>query len=118
MTEKGHTPPTGLRRSGKALWRAVLTDYSLDEHERTVLREASRTADSIDALQSVLDAEGHMGESSQGPRVHPALVELRQQRIALARLIAALRIPAGEEDGRTQVRGMLRDVYGLRGRGA
>jgi hypothetical protein len=34
-----------------------------------------------------------MGETSQGPRVHPALVKLRQQRIALARLFAAFGRP-------------------------
>ena len=37
-----------------------------------------------------------MTSSSQGSRVHPAAVELRQQGIALARLMTALRIPAGE----------------------
>jgi len=55
-----------------------------------------------------------MSESSQGPRVHPALVELRQQRIALARLFAALHIPTGEDEGRIQHRGT-RGVYGIRG---
>lgn len=90
----------------------MLTDFELAEHETTVLREACRTADSIDSLQTVLEQEGPMSETSQGRRVHPALVELRQQRIALARLFAALRIPLGEvEDaGRTQHRGM-RGVY-------
>jgi hypothetical protein len=43
-----------------------------------------------------------MSESSQGVRVHPALVELRQQRIAFARLLTAVRIPVGDETGRIQ----------------
>jgi hypothetical protein len=110
-------PPAGLRKSGRALWRAVLEDYALDTHEETILREACRTADSLDALQTLLDNEGMTAQTSQGMRVHPALVELRQQRIAFARLLTALRIPAGEETqtGRTQHRGGPRGVYGIAG---
>ncbi len=115
MAQEAPKPPPGLRRSGRALWRAVMTDYELDQHETTILREACRTADSLDALQALLDAEGHMGETSQGPRVHPALVEARQQRITFARLLTALRIPQGEEDGRGQSRGGPRGVYGIAG---
>lgn len=108
-------PPAGLKRSGRALWRAVLADYDLDEHETTLLREACRTADSLDDLQALLDAEGLMGETSQGPRVHPALVELRQQRITFARLLSALRIPASSEaaTGRTAPPPGVRGVYSI-----
>lgn len=114
------TPPAGLKASGRALWKAVLDEFELEEHERQVLREAARTADLIDRLQAILDAEGPMSESSQGQRVHPAAVELRQQRIALARLFAALELPHGVADdasaagGRTQRRST-RGVYGIRG---
>ena len=108
-------PPTGLRRSGRSLWRAVLNDYELDEHETTILREACRTADSLDDLQHLLEVEGLTSESSQGVRIHPALVELRQQRVTFARLLTSLRIPTGETVGRTQARGGLRGVYGLHG---
>ena len=118
MASETHTKlprsPRGLRTSGRALWRAVLEDFELTEPETAVLREACRTADSIDALQAIVDDEGPMSTSSQGVRVHPALVELRQQRIALARLFAAMHIPIGEEQGRTQHRGA-RGVYGVRG---
>lgn len=115
MSDKTPKPPSGLRTSGRALWRAVLTDYDLDEHETVLLREACRTADSLDALQAVLDAEGVMSESSQGVRTHPALTELRQQRVTFARLLTALRVPQGEEDGRGQSRGGIRGVYGIAG---
>ena len=75
-----------------------------------------RTVDSLDDLQALLDAEGITSESSQGLRVHPALVELRQQRIAFARLLTALRIPTGDAGvGRTQTRGGIRGVYGIAG---
>lgn len=117
MAAKTPNPPAGLRKSGRALWRAVMTEYVLDEHEATILREACRTADSLDDLQALLEAEGLMSQTSQGPRVHPALVEARQQRITFARLLTALRIPAGETsgDGRTQTRGVVRGVYGIAG---
>ena len=104
-------PPKGLGTDGRALWSAVLTDYELSTHEGTLLREACRTADSLDDLQALLEAEGLTSETSQGKRIHPALAELRQQRIALARLFAALHIPLGEDTtGRTQQRGT-RGVY-------
>lgn len=107
-------PPRGLGTSGRALWRAVMTDYELTEHEATILREACRTADALDGLQSLIDADGLMSATSQGPRVHPALVEARQQRIAFARLVTALRIPI-DDTGRHQARGTLRGVYGIAG---
>ena len=114
MAQEATKPPAGLAKSGRALWRAVMGDYALDEHEATILREACRTADSLDALQSLLDAEGLMSATSQGPRIHPALVELRQQRVVFARLLTALRIPTGDT-GRTQTRGVVRGVYGITG---
>lgn len=116
MPESPSKPPSGLRRTGRGLWTAVLSDFDLDTHEQTILREACRTADTLDDLQAALVSDGVMSESSQGSRVHPALVELRQQRVTFARLLTALRIPAGEvTDGRGQVRGGPRGVYGITG---
>lgn len=68
--------------------------------------------DLCDRLQTVLDADGVMSESSQGVRVHPAAVELRQQRIVLARLLAALNVPSGEEE---TPGAKPRGVYAVRG---
>jgi hypothetical protein len=113
------SPPARLRASGRALWRAVLDDYDLDQHELTILREACRTADSLDMLQKLLEADGPMSSSSQGDRVHPALVELRLQRVTFARLLTALRIPSGDTTAnpgvRDQARGAIRGVYGVAG---
>src|SRR4051794_39384619 len=111
-------PPAGLSQTGRKLWRAVAGGFELGGPGGALLREVCRTADAIDTLQALLDAEGLTSNSSQGLRVHPALVELRQQRIALARLLVALRIPMGDEgDGRTQRRGV-RGVYEVRAGGA
>jgi hypothetical protein len=114
MSTEAPNPPRDLKRSGRALWRAVLSDFDLDEHERQLLHETCRTRDLCDQLQVQLDADGVMSESSQGVRVHPAAVELRQQRITLARLLAALNVPSGEAAESTPVRGV-RGVYGIRG---
>lgn len=115
MTATAPKPPAGLQRSGRALWRAVLADFDLEEHERQLLHETCRTRDLCDRLQSVLDADGPMSESSQGIRVHPAAVELRQQRITLARLLAALNVPSGEVEPGVGQRRAPRGVYGIRG---
>jgi len=95
----------------------VLGQFELDEHELTLLRQAVAVADLCDDLQRVLDKDGPLVATKDGgSRVHPASVELRLQRLLLARLIVALRVPLGEEEdqARTQRRGM-RGVYGLRG---
>jgi hypothetical protein len=58
-------------------------------------------------------ARPHEPDQPSPPRASGA-AELRQQRIALARLIAALRIPTDASDGRSQAR-PLRGVYGIAG---
>ncbi|WP_336208223.1 hypothetical protein [Nonomuraea sp. LPB2021202275-12-8] len=115
-------PPAGTRESGRRLWASVLAEYDLEEHELALLREMVRTVDLLDELDEAVHADGLMvtGPGLQ-QRVHPAAVEARQQKIALARLAAALRLPAGEEDDaqkgarRPQRRVGVRGVYGIRG---
>ncbi len=100
------------------MWRAVVSEYELEEHELLLLREAVRTADVLDDLALLVARDGALIASSQGDRAHPALTEARQQRIALARLFAALRLPAGEEgegERRPQRRMGVRGVYGVTG---
>ncbi len=45
-------PPAGTRSGGSRLWRAVLADYELDEHELAILREAVRCVDTCDELDA------------------------------------------------------------------
>jgi hypothetical protein len=113
-------PPAGTRAAGSRLWRAVLADYALEEHELALLREAVRTADVLDELDARVKVDGAIIDSPQGLKAHPAAVEARQQRITLARLLAALRVPLGDEDDRAgnarpQRRTGVRGVYGIRG---
>ncbi len=115
------SPPKDTGAAGLKLWHAVVEAYELEEHELLLLREMVRTVDTLDALEARVAADGVLLSSSQGDRAHPALVEARQQRITLARLQAALRLPAGEEDDgdqrRPQRRMGVRGVYGVRGVG-
>lgn len=113
-------PPTGLRAAGRRLWDSVVGPYDLDEHELALLVEAVRTVDLLADLDAAVRRDGALVESPQGQRAHPAAVEARQQRIALARLLASLRLPAGEAgdhqaSARPQRRVGVRGTYGIRG---
>jgi len=79
-----------------------VTDYDLDQHELVVLIETVRTLDLLDRLETTIRSEGVLVDSPQGRKANPAAVEARQQRITLARLLAALRMPAGEDGTSSQ----------------
>ncbi len=113
MNAETPKPPAGVRAPGRRLWLSVVDAYVLEEHELAMLREAVRTVDLLDELDRRVRADGPIVSSSQGDRAHPAAVEARQQRIALARLLASLRLPSGEEDGRPQRRVGVRGTYRL-----
>jgi hypothetical protein len=98
------------------LWREVLREYELGEHERVLLQEAARTADVCDALQAQLDEDGVLLSWGAGWRNHPVIAELRQQRVVLARLLVALRVPADEpQDQRQQTPDRFQQRGGPRG---
>src|SRR4051812_400409 len=114
--------PKDLRAAGRRLWDSVVGSYDLDEHETALLIETCRTIDLCDELERELRRSGAIVDSPQGRKANPAAVELRQQRIGLARLLAALRLPAGSEDDNDQVQGRraqrrvsVRGTYGIRG---
>jgi len=118
VTARKHPCPKGLSVAGKALWDDVSAAFELAEHELALLRQACSTLDSITRLQDALDADEVMDTSPQGRRVHPALPEIRQQRIVFARLVAQLGIPAGDEDAQdekpvTHQRRATRGVYAV-----
>ncbi|REF30642.1 terminase [Calidifontibacter indicus] len=98
-------PPSGLSAPGAALWAAITSEYELAQHELAVLLEACRTVDVLQQLDDLVRTDGVTNTSPQGVRAHPALVEARQQRLTLAKLFAALAIPA---DVDTAARGRLK----------
>ncbi len=108
--------PRGTRASGRALWTAVLGRFELEQHELALLGEAVRTVDLLDTLAAVVERDGAVLTGPDGlPRVHPAVVEARQGRLALTRVLAALRLPDEAAGGkRPQHRGGARVPYGVR----
>ncbi len=102
------------------MWDSVVSVFDLDEHELAVLTEAVRTVDLLAELDVAVRRDGPLLDGAQGTRAHPAAVEARQQRITLARLLAALRLPSGEAGdakvtARPQRRSGARGVYGITG---
>jgi hypothetical protein len=125
-------PPGGLSSAALALWWSILAGegadhdgYELEAHELALLREAVRAQSRCDVLDAVIAAEGPTSTGSKGQAVvHPALIEARQTQLTLARLVAALRMPQGEDDGRRstatndgrpQQRGGARGLYAVGG---
>jgi hypothetical protein len=89
--------PRGLRAPGKRLWRAISGDLLLDERELALLEMAARQADDIAALEAEVRRDGVTATGSMGqPRVSGALAELRQARLAVARLLGQIDLPNDE----------------------
>lgn len=107
-TKRPTRAPKELNESGKLLWNRVLKTFELANHEELVLLQACRLADNLDRLQADLGTGSMMLESSQGSRIHPAAVEARQQSLALAKIMASLRIPFGDDDSQPQNRSGVR----------
>lgn len=106
-------PPDNLGPSGSALWAGLVDLATFDVHELTLVVEACRVRDRLDALNEVIRAEGVTVTSPQGVKAHPALVEARAQEVVMTRLLASLRIPT-DDLARPQARGAARGAYGAR----
>lgn len=115
--------PAGLGVAGGRLWDAIVGDFVLQEHERVLLESCARVADTIDALVAEVGDGPLTVDGSHGVKIKPQVVELRQQRITLARMLASLRVPFGAEDvgedghgpPRLQRRSGVRGVHGITG---
>ncbi|MFC6151555.1 hypothetical protein [Mumia xiangluensis] len=80
--------------------------YVLDLTEMQLLREACSLLSEIDDLRAALSKVGVTVEGSTGQRrVNPAVGEIRQHRLALARVLKALDLPdTGADAARTDPR--------------
>ena len=111
-------PPKGAGPAGKRLWRSVQAEFELGEHERALLVAMCRQVDRLDELEALIAAEGLTVTGHGTVKMHPAVVEARQTAIAVARIAACLRLPAGEEDGDAQPGQRRTGVRGCYDRGA
>lgn len=73
---------------GATFRAAILEMYELAAHESALLDQAAATLDLIEQLQAATS-----DVTLPDGRIHPNVVELRQQRLALTRLVAAMRLP-------------------------
>jgi hypothetical protein len=95
--------PAGLSVRADAFWDRSEADYDLTDSEAELLTEAAHTITEIDALKRTLELEGLSVLGSMGQsRVHPAVNEIRQHRMALARLLKAIDLPAEDDQPETQ----------------
>ncbi len=110
--------PEGAGPAGKRLWRQTMTRFELEEHETVLLTAMVRQTDRLTELEALIAAEGLTVEGHGTTKMHPAVIEARNTAIAVARIAAALRLPAGEEQdddlSQPQRRSGVRGVYGLR----
>ena len=97
MAAKRTASARGFNTPGRRLFDAVTSQFELDGHELELLTQAAHCADTMADLQKQVDRDGAMVRKDlAGPaRPHPALVELRSQRLVYARLIQVLRLPVG-----------------------
>jgi|SRR5215211_695836 len=91
--------PDGLGRAGKRLWASIVGEYELDSRELLVLEQAARQADAVQALEAEVSESGIVGPGSRGQmRLSPTVVELRQARLALTKLLGELALPTPDEE--------------------
>lgn len=108
-------PPADLkpRGRGRRFWRAVVAEFDGTNVELELLEEACRELDELDELRAAVARDGATVAGSKGQtRTHPALVELRQGRAELRRLLDALSLPT------PQGAGAVEDVVSLTSRRA
>jgi hypothetical protein len=100
MTRRTPNAPDGLGPRGRRFWRSMHADYDYSDAETELLVEACRVLDNVEALAAVVAAEGPTSTGSKGQTVtHPALQELRQQRLLLSRLLPQLEDVDAEVSG-------------------
>lgn len=99
MSDPVNLKPDGLGVAGALLWGKFVPTFQFEEREEEVLIQACRQADDIAGLEQAVEDEGRIVEGSRGQRRMNAVVtELRQSRLALARLLGMLKLP--DDDGR------------------
>ena len=95
--------------------RALPDGSEWDERESALLDLASHQANDIERLEQLLAEQGAAVPGSKGqPRLSGVFAELRQQRLALARLLSDLRMP--DEVGAAQTGASIRKSRAARAR--
>ena len=92
--------PEGFTAAGSALWNSVTGTFNLDQHLTAVLEAACREADVAAAADlAVAQAGAWITDARGNVRAHPGIAVARSSRLATARLLRALSLPAKEGNG-------------------
>jgi hypothetical protein len=90
--------PANLSAAGRKLWRAMVNEFELEDHELALLEAACRQADDLAALEQLIRDDGMKVQGSTGQeRLHPAIAEARLARQSLDRLMARFKLPGAED---------------------
>ena len=86
--------PGGLGAAGGALWERLTDAYDFGPTESALLAAACRQADDVALIEAAIVSDGAVVAGSKGqPRLNAAFAEVRQGRLALAKLLGALAVP-------------------------
>lgn len=116
MTTRTRKPPgitAGLGKDGKAMVEAVLADLRQaqlepDAREAALLKAAGELRDRMSLLEKLIDKEGAAVAAATGTRMHPAVPELRQYAVALARVLSGVSMADLTGSGRTKAAAKVR----------
>jgi phage terminase small subunit len=89
--------PEDFGPAGRRLWEAVTKVFVLDPHTLATLESACRELDRAHAAEQALARAGeYLTDRYGSPKQHPAVAVARSSRLAAARLVQALDLPAKE----------------------
>ncbi|GAA4951959.1 hypothetical protein GCM10023224_40780 [Streptomonospora halophila] len=113
MTTREAPEPDAFGPAGRALYDSLTAEFDLNQWELAQLTQAARMADRLDAIHAELAHSEITHVNRHGEHVaHPLLAAERNASLALSRILAALRVPSGDdEDARPQRRTGVRGVY-------
>ena len=105
--------PVGLGDGGKALWKAISTDHTLNAMQKVQLEEACRAKDRLDQLDALLRGDVSVWAEivePDGPgmaylQVSSALDKANATANLMKQLLAALRLPDDQTGKLPQRRG-------------
>lgn len=87
-------PPAGLGVKARSVWTRITKEYDLRADELRLLEDACREVDLIERIDKELAKGSLMVPGSMGQQVtNPLVAEIRQHRLALARLFNQLHLP-------------------------
>jgi hypothetical protein len=115
MTATRRQTPEGLGEAGRRTWASVADHWALEDHEAETLEQAARTSDLIAALEAEIMVHGVATRTAGGEvKCNPLVIEIRQSRLAVSRMVASLRLTDGQAGTRPQRRSGFKGTYALR----